>query len=1453
MEMYKLYTLAAAVAVLPISQNFQAINSNKISVGFNYKGDWVSSVKNSILLNKFSKKDTETKWDANWEQEAKENIRKSEYHFKWDEKIKAYRTPNRKNNLSFAYTGKGFSVEPRTTKIPVDPNNPALRPGEIKYKIIPGWRVSFILDKKQIGKGTWRINDNKAEYKTGNITVQYINSDDGMRQNFILNAPSSAKPVQQINFCVQTKLKTKLTGNQLQFFYNKKNVLNYQDLNVWDANGKLLQAAFKKTNRNNYCIKVNTAEAVYPITIDPLSTTPAINLESNQANAQFGNSVASAGDVNGDGYSDVIIGAYLFDNGQTEEGAAFVFHGSATGISAVIQSQLERNQANAQFGNSVASAGDVNGDGYSDVIVGANLFTNGQTNEGAVFIYLGSPVGINTVAQAQIESNQTGAQLGWSVACAGDVNGDGYSDIITGAYFFDNGQTDEGAAFIYHGGATGINTTLQTQLESNQTGAQMGYSVASAGNVNGDGYSDVIVGANYFANGQSFEGVAFVYHGSAVGINATIQAQLESNQTSAYMGGSVSSAGDVNGDGYSDVIVGAFQYDNGNLEEGAVFIYHGSALGINATVQRQLEGNQDVALFGTSVACAGDVNGDGYSDVIIGAQLFDNGQTDEGAAFVYFGSNTGVGTTIQAQLEINQANARMGWAVSSAGDVNGDGYSDIISGAYFYDNGQTDEGGSFVYHGGADGVNPVASALLEIDQAFAIFGNSASAGDVNGDGYGDILVGAGNYDNGEINEGGIFIYYGSASGINTTPAAIIESNQAGASMGNSVASAGDVNGDGYSDIVAGAFNYDNGETDEGRVYVFHGSAAGINTTPAVIIESNQAGASMGNSVASAGDVNGDGYSDIVAGAFNYDNGETDEGRVYVFHGSAAGINSTPAVTMESNQALANMGYSVASGGDVNGDGYSDIVAGAFNYDNGETNEGRVYVFHGSAAGINATPAVTMESDLIGAGMGNSVASAGDVNGDGYGDIVVGAYSYDNGETNEGRVYVFHGSAAGINSTPAVTMESDFTNAYLGTSVASAGDVNGDGYSDIIAGANSLTNPQPQEGAFYIYHGSATGIITTPATYVEGNDLTATLGSYVASAGDINGDGYSDVIVGAPNIDHGQSFEGVAYLYSGNNSGNNKRNNLLLYNTDLITFINSSNFTSGNCGIGLFAKSFLGKAKGKLVWETRINYHVYSGYPTYPITNSTFSTAEQTVYTDLGLGGTELKNIINKLGAVGRYTKVRARVKYDVTTAITGQIYGPWRYVSNIIDGNKLGALPLQLISFKAGWIEKGKTALLEFTTNKELGVCCFDIEKSSDGFTFRTIATLPAKNTGLLQSYRFIDNDAAGKNQFYRLKIKGTDGKTEFSSTQLLKDNALTEVFLYPNPVADYLQLQVNSGYYNIDAKIVNTAGQTVNQFTKLGVSGRAVKISVSTLPAGSYWLYLQSGNHKQALQFIKK
>jgi hypothetical protein len=395
--MLKLLALCITVMVLPVvpkmTNDFPGHPTDPVSFTIkSFPGNSIPAAKKQLTA-----PDPDMLKEGSWYTGAMKNLEQKEYEFHQGDSAGTYTTPNRYHNLRFQYSENGFTAQPRITKIPVGEVDATSRPDEVKYTTLPDWKVAFTLDKKQTGNGTWQINGNQAEYQADNITVQYLNNEEGMRQNFIVRKPLSAGNHLKLRFSIQTTLQQRLYSDRLQFIHPGSGVvLTYDQLKVWDASGQLLEATFEKYNKD-YCIHVQTQNAVYPITVDPISTTPAAMLESNQASAWLGNSVASAGDVNGDGYSDVIVGAYSYSNGEFGEGAAFVYHGSATGISTIPAVTLESNQANANLGYSVAGAGDVNGDGYSDVIVGAWQYDNGETDEGVAFTYHGSATGISTI------------------------------------------------------------------------------------------------------------------------------------------------------------------------------------------------------------------------------------------------------------------------------------------------------------------------------------------------------------------------------------------------------------------------------------------------------------------------------------------------------------------------------------------------------------------------------------------------------------------------------------------------------------------------------------------------------------------------------------------------------------------------------------------------------------------------------------------------------------------------------------------------------------------------------------------------------------------------------------------------------------------------------------------------------------------------------------------------
>jgi hypothetical protein len=421
-------------------------------------------------------------------------------------------------------------------------------------------------------------------------------------------------------------------------------------------------------------------------------------------------------------------------------------------------------------------------------------------------------------------------------------------------------------------------------------------------------------------------------------------------QDSAFLGLSMAGAGDVNNDGFADVIVGAHAYDNDQVDEGRAYLFLGSSRGLSPTPIWMAEGDQESALLGWSVAGVGDVNNDGFDDVVVGAVRHDNGDTDEGRVYLFLGNATGLAATPAWTAEGESFKAFFGGSVAGAGDVDNDGFDDVVIGAHGYDSDQANEGRAYLFRGTSGGLEAVHSWMVEGDQIDAFLGRSvAGAGDVNNDGYDDVIIGADGYTNGEAGEGGAFLYLGSATGPGATPDWTAESDQIDAELGYAVAGTGDVNNDGYDDVVVTARRYDGTATNGGAAWLHRGGAAGLEAVASWSVEGTGTNEDLGRSVASAGDFNGDGFDDIVIGARNFANGEAGEGAALVFTGSASGPAASPLVRYESDQVGAELGISVGGAGDVNGDGFGAVLGGAYRYDDDHTEEGGAFLFPGFAS------------------------------------------------------------------------------------------------------------------------------------------------------------------------------------------------------------------------------------------------------------------------------------------------------------------------------------------------------------------------------------------------------------------------------------------------------------------------------------------------------------------------
>ncbi len=1083
----------------------------------------------------------------------------------------------------------------------------------------------------------------RIEYRRGALTEWYVNTPKGLEQGFELPAPpegGDGPVLLQLALMGSLHPVVSQDGQSIDFLsIEGARVLRYAELHVTDARESVVPArmeGFADGSGHGIRLVVDDRDAVYPLLVDPVAVTPIFTAESDQATAEMGKSVGTAGDVNGDGYSDLIVGAPFYDNGQTDEGRAYVYLGSPSGLVSPAAWIVESDQAGARFGWTVGTAGDVNGDGYSDVIVGAPRYDNGQTDEGRAYVYLGSPSGLSTTAAWTNESNQASAQYATSVAAAGDVNNDGFADVVVGAPLYDNGQADEGRAFVYLGSGGGLAAAPVWTAESDLAAAQFGFSVSTAGDVNGDSFADVAVGAPLWENfsGTTDEGKAFVYHGNASGVSASPSWFQEGNQAQAQFGWSVSTAGDIDGTGYADLLVGAWQFTNDQTMEGRAFLYLGNSAGLAFFAITTLESDNANAYMGWSVAPAGDVNGDGYGDVLVTAPFYSTSVTTGGGrAYVYLGSEFGLASGPTWSVLRSPANCAYGWSAATAGDVNGDGFADIAVGAPWDENGQTNEGIVYVYPGSSSFISNLNS-WTESNQVSAATGWSvATAGDVNGDGYADMIVGAAFYDDGEGDEGRAFLLLGSATGLIST-AWLAEGNQTSAQFGASVSTAGDVNGDGYDDVIVSAPRFDATFTDEGKAFVYLGGAGGLAASPAWTTLGGVLSAGYGASVSTAGDVNGDGYTDVIVGA---PQGTTGLGWVSVFLGSAAGLSTNPAWTVQNNQPGAQFGNSVDTAGDVNGDGYADVIIGAPFYDASTTDAGRAVVYLGSASGLAPTPTWTKDGSEFGGHVGWSVSGAGDTNGDGYADVIVGTpFAF------PAHVDVYLGYNLGVFTTAAFTAPATGTStqSHWGLSVAGVGDINGDGFADVAVGAPWFDQDQAENkyGWVYVFYGSATGL-----NFNFGSAMTSSpqqpndsFGYSVAGAGDINGDGYADFVVGAPAYSNGQAGEGRAFVYMGGGVEGvalRPRQRSSDGTRAISRGLTSDSGTSFR--LGALARTPYGRGKARLEWEVKPAGTFFNGVPTG--TSATLA--------DSGLTGGPLEEVVSNLNPATRY-HWRVRLVYD---------------------------------------------------------------------------------------------------------------------------------------------------------------------------------------------------------------
>lgn len=410
-------------------------------------------------------------------------------------------------------------------------------------------------------------------------------------------------------------------------------------------------------------------------------------------------------DVNGDGYSDALVAAPRNDTTAADAGRVYVyFGGPGTVVEVTADVTFDGEAAADQFGFAVGAAGDVNGDGFADLVVGAPLNDAAGSNAGRVYVYLGgSDVPFDTGADATIDGAVAQDSFGMAAAPAGDVDGDGFADLVVGAPFNDDGGLNAGRAYLISGGATLAAVPTPTPIMTGTPSDALGRAVAGAGDVNGDGLADVVVGAPYQDTFGTDEGAATVYLGRPLPLVEDLTGgTLIGEADYDSFGWAVASAGDVNRDGFSDLIVGAPNYDIVRENAGAAYVYLGGpGLAIEPTTDGPLTGTHRLGEeFGWSVASAGDTGGDGYAEVVVGEPYWDEFGPFEGHALQFRGgAGSAFDTTMDRQyIGESSWDAHVGFSVAPVEDANGDGYADVLIGAPA--EGTMSSGRAYLYLGG---------------------------------------------------------------------------------------------------------------------------------------------------------------------------------------------------------------------------------------------------------------------------------------------------------------------------------------------------------------------------------------------------------------------------------------------------------------------------------------------------------------------------------------------------------------------------------------------------------------------------------------------------------------------------------------------------------------------------------------------------------------------------------